>query len=198
MTGGLSVATVECEVRFRPWQGRDKSEQARSLLGGAKSSQPRDRPDEANPSLGLSHRLSPVPHPCERVVPGPPCRRRAGWVRSRRAGEDRPATELAGLRGPLVGLAKALVASRGCAAGDSGGRRLLHFKAVDLCCIKEGLACFRSVTFNGCTHQPIVAGGRHPNELPEFKWVNTFLGNQKPALAAPIMNLILISTQGDP
>lgn len=49
--------------------------------------------------------------------------------------------------------------------------------------VSDGLACFRSVTSNGCTHQPIVTGGRHPNELPEFKWVNTFLGNLKTSIS---------------
>jgi len=45
--------------------------------------------------------------------------------------------------------------------------------------VSDGLACFRRVTSNGCTHQPIVTGRRHHDELPEFKSVNTFLGNLK-------------------
>ncbi len=35
----------------------------------------------------------------------------------------------------------------------------------------------------GCLHIPIVAGGRKPNELPEFRWVNTVLGNIKTSLS---------------
>jgi len=31
----------------------------------------------------------------------------------------------------------------------------------------------------GCVHQPTVVAGRKPNDLPEFKWVNTVLGNLK-------------------
>ena len=48
--------------------------------------------------------------------------------------------------------------------------------------VSDGLACFRNVTSNGCSHEPIVTGGRHPDELPEFKWVNTFLGNLKTSI----------------
>lgn len=35
----------------------------------------------------------------------------------------------------------------------------------------------------GCLHIPIVAGGRKPDELPEFRWVNTVLGNVKTSLS---------------
>jgi transposase-like protein len=57
--------------------------------------------------------------------------------------------------------------------------------ALDSSCevVSDGLACFRSVTSNGCTHKPIVAAGRHPKDLPEFKWVNTFLGNLKTSIS---------------
>ncbi|WP_255380939.1 transposase [Synechococcus sp. 1G10] len=45
--------------------------------------------------------------------------------------------------------------------------------------ISDGLACFRAVTEVGCLHQPVVVKGRHPNELPEFRWINTVLSNLK-------------------
>jgi len=47
----------------------------------------------------------------------------------------------------------------------------------------DGLACFAGVTAAGCEHHPIVAGGRKPDELPEFRWVNTVLGNVKTSLS---------------
>ncbi len=32
-------------------------------------------------------------------------------------------------------------------------------------------------------HQPTVVGGRKPKDLPEFKWINTVLGNLKTSLS---------------
>ena len=43
----------------------------------------------------------------------------------------------------------------------------------------DGLACFRSVTTAGCSHEAVVTGGKHPNDLPQFRWINTLLGNLK-------------------
>jgi len=43
----------------------------------------------------------------------------------------------------------------------------------------DGLACFGAVTEAGCTHQPTVIAGRKPKEVPEFRWINTVLGNLK-------------------
>ena len=45
--------------------------------------------------------------------------------------------------------------------------------------VSDGLACFAGVTDAGCQHSPIVVGGRKPKDLPQFKWVNTVLGNLK-------------------
>jgi transposase-like protein len=47
----------------------------------------------------------------------------------------------------------------------------------------DGLACFGGVEAAGSSHTPIVVGNRKPDELPEFKWVNTVLGNVKTSLA---------------
>lgn len=47
----------------------------------------------------------------------------------------------------------------------------------------DGLACFSAVTMAGCSHQPTIAGGRKPKDLPEFQWVNTVLGNLKTSLS---------------
>ena len=45
--------------------------------------------------------------------------------------------------------------------------------------ISDGLACFRAVAEVGCVHQPVIVKGRHPKELPEFRWINTVLSNLK-------------------
>lgn len=47
----------------------------------------------------------------------------------------------------------------------------------------DGLACFGAVTEAGCSHHPTVMAGRKPREVPEFKWINTVLGNLKTSLS---------------
>ena len=49
--------------------------------------------------------------------------------------------------------------------------------------LSDGLACFNAVSEAGCDHQPTVVDGRKPKDLPEFKWVNTILGNLKTSLS---------------
>ena len=49
--------------------------------------------------------------------------------------------------------------------------------------LSDGLACCRSVTAAGCSYEAIVTGGRHPNNLPQFRWINTLLGNLKTSLS---------------
>jgi len=49
--------------------------------------------------------------------------------------------------------------------------------------LSDGLACFRSVTTAGCSHQVVVTGGKHPNDLPQFRWINILLGNLKTSLS---------------
>ena len=41
----------------------------------------------------------------------------------------------------------------------------------------------------GCLHQPIVVGALKPRDLPQFKWVNTVLGNLKTTLAGALHSL---------
>ena len=49
--------------------------------------------------------------------------------------------------------------------------------------LSDGLACFHGVTAAGCVHEPVVVGSaRAAVERPEFRWVNTILGNIKSAL----------------
>ena len=43
--------------------------------------------------------------------------------------------------------------------------------------ISDGLGCFAAVASAGCVHMPMVVGAFKPRDLPEFKWVNTVLGN---------------------
>jgi hypothetical protein len=43
----------------------------------------------------------------------------------------------------------------------------------------DGLACFRAVTTANCHHKAVVTGGKRPNDLPQFRWINTLLGNLK-------------------
>jgi transposase-like protein len=47
----------------------------------------------------------------------------------------------------------------------------------------DGLACFAAVTTAGCSHRAEIVGQRKPRELPQFKWVNTVLGNFKTMLS---------------
>ena len=60
------------------------------------------------------------------------------------------------------------------AAWDTGRRHLGGIR---------WLACFHGVTAAGCAHDRIVVGsGKASVERPEFRWVNTMLGNIKSAL----------------
>lgn len=55
--------------------------------------------------------------------------------------------------------------------------------ATESVVFSDGLACFGAVTEAGCTHRPTVMAGRKPREVPEFKWINTVLGNLKTSLS---------------
>jgi hypothetical protein len=47
----------------------------------------------------------------------------------------------------------------------------------------DGLSCFRAVSTNGCSHQPTVISGPHPNlRRRTFIWLDTVLGNVKNAI----------------
>jgi len=45
--------------------------------------------------------------------------------------------------------------------------------------LSDGLACFCSVVAAGCSHTAVVTAGRHPNDLPQFRWINILLSNLK-------------------
>jgi len=53
----------------------------------------------------------------------------------------------------------------------------------------DGLGCFAAVTGAECLHLPTVVGALKPRDLPEFKWVNTVLGNLKTTLAGAYHSL---------
>ena len=55
--------------------------------------------------------------------------------------------------------------------------------APDCKVFSDGLSCFSAVTAAGCTHQATVVAGRKPKDLPEFRWINTVLGNLKTSLS---------------
>jgi hypothetical protein len=42
-----------------------------------------------------------------------------------------------------------------------------------------GARLFHSVVAAGCSHTAELTGGRHPNGLPQFRWINIRLGNLK-------------------
>jgi ISXO2-like transposase domain len=46
----------------------------------------------------------------------------------------------------------------------------------------DGLACFAGVTDADCQHRANIAGGRKPDDLPEFNWTNTVLGHLEASL----------------
>ena len=49
--------------------------------------------------------------------------------------------------------------------------------------LTDGLTCFRSVVKAGCSHEAIISGGKHPKDLPQFRRINTLLGNLKTSLS---------------
>ena len=53
----------------------------------------------------------------------------------------------------------------------------------------DGLGCFAAVSSAGCIHMPTVVGTLKSRDLPEFKWVNTMLGNLKTTLAGAFHSL---------
>jgi len=55
--------------------------------------------------------------------------------------------------------------------------------------ISDGLGCFAAVSDAGCIHLPVVVGDLKPRDLPQFKWVNTVLGNLKTTLAGTFHSL---------
>ncbi len=55
--------------------------------------------------------------------------------------------------------------------------------------LSDGLGCFAAVTDAGCLHTPMVVGPLKPRDLPEFKWVNTVLGNLNTTLAGAFHSL---------
>ena len=54
-----------------------------------------------------------------------------------------------------------------------------HHLAAGSQVLSDALACFRAVTTAGCSHEAIVTGGKHPSDLPQFRWINTRLDNLK-------------------
>ena len=60
-----------------------------------------------------------------------------------------------------------------------------HHLGAGIRVVSDGLACFHGVTAAGCAHEKVVVGSRRASvQHPEFRWVNTILGNIKSALRA--------------
>jgi ISXO2-like transposase domain len=49
--------------------------------------------------------------------------------------------------------------------------------------VSDGLDCFRAAADHGVHERIVTGGGKASTALPEFKWLNTVLGNFKTALA---------------
>lgn len=58
-----------------------------------------------------------------------------------------------------------------------------HYLAPGTAVSSDGLACFTAVSEAGCTHQPTVMAGRKPDAVPQFRWINTVMGNLKTGLS---------------
>ena len=50
--------------------------------------------------------------------------------------------------------------------------------------LSDGLVCFRSLISAGCSHEASVTGGKHPNDLPQYRCFNTLLGKLKTSFTA--------------
>jgi hypothetical protein len=59
--------------------------------------------------------------------------------------------------------------------------------------LSDGLACFSDVAEVGCLHQPVVVNGRHPKDLPDFRWINTVISNLKTSFSGTFHAYILRS-----
>lgn len=56
--------------------------------------------------------------------------------------------------------------------------------------VSDGLGCWRAVTRIGCTHEPIVAAKTGWSEkIPQFRWVNTIVGNLKTAMVGSMKHV---------
>jgi hypothetical protein len=41
----------------------------------------------------------------------------------------------------------------------------------------------------GCLHQPVVVNGRHPKDLPDFRWINTVISNLRTSFSGTFQAL---------
>jgi len=57
--------------------------------------------------------------------------------------------------------------------------------------IPDGLTCFRAVAEVGCIHQPVIVNGRHPKDLPEFRWINTVISKLRTSFSGTFHSLRL-------
>jgi hypothetical protein len=57
--------------------------------------------------------------------------------------------------------------------------------------LSDGLSCFSAVTAANCHHKVIVTGGKRPNELLQFRWINILLGNLKTSFSGAFYAFII-------
>jgi hypothetical protein len=69
---------------------------------------------------------------------------------------------------------------------------LFHASRVARCAVEQ-LRCFAADADAGCMHVPTVVGALEPRDVPEFKWIDTLLGNLKITLAGALHSLNLRS-----
>ena len=55
--------------------------------------------------------------------------------------------------------------------------------------VSDGLASFHLVTTAACSHEAIVTGGKHPNDVPQLRWIHTVPGNLKPSISGIFQDL---------
>jgi hypothetical protein len=72
---------------------------------------------------------------------------------------------------------------------DAIGKWAKAYLAPQTRVLSDGLGCFAAVSDAGCLHMPMLVGALKPRDLPEFKWINTLLGNLKTTLAGAFHSL---------
>jgi hypothetical protein len=71
-------------------------------------------------------------------------------------------------------------------SSEAVGARARENPAPGCAVLSDGLACFRSVITAGCSHEAVVPGGKHPNDLPQFRSIHTLLGNLRTSLSGTV------------
>lgn len=68
------------------------------------------------------------------------------------------------------------------AIGDWVKKHLAPVSSV----VSGGPCCFRAESTANCHHETVVIGGKHANDLPQFRWINTLPGNLKTSFSGTL------------